>query len=228
MNCSRDLENQRSIRSLADWKQFKNTVKNTKHSFFDQKIQEILFKSRDPWELMNWIKKRNLSAVEAIKYNNHPCLGISNLQNALHSTFNHAQNYQIDINILEEIHDKSAKEWLPFSKEEFMKAIVKCNNPSALRPNKLSWCYLKFIINNEVCLGKIINIANACFEIGWWLLYFKFSMIIVIPKLNKESYNSSKSFQPIILLNTLGKLIKKVISKCLQFLLISNDFIYLY
>ena len=79
MNCSRDLENQRSIRSLADWKQFKNTVKNTKHSFFDQKIQEILFKSRGPWELMNWIKKRNLSAVEAIKYNNHPCLGISNL-----------------------------------------------------------------------------------------------------------------------------------------------------
>jgi len=177
---------------------------------------------------MNWIKKRNLPAVEAIKYNNCSCLGISNLWNALHSTFNYAQNHQININILEEIYDKSAKEWPPFSKEEFMKAIAKCNNSSALRPDKLSWYHLKFIINNEVCLDKIINIANTCFEIGWWLLYFKSSMTIVIPKLNKESYNFSKSFQPIILLNILEKLIKKVISKCLQFLLISNDFIYLY
>ena len=34
-NCSRDLENYRSTRNLEDWKQFKNTIKSTKHSFFD-------------------------------------------------------------------------------------------------------------------------------------------------------------------------------------------------
>ena len=34
-NCSRDLENYRSTRNLKDWKQFKNTIKSTKHSFFD-------------------------------------------------------------------------------------------------------------------------------------------------------------------------------------------------
>ena len=53
-------------------------------------------------------------------------------------------------------------------------------------------------------------------------------MIIVIPKPNKESYNFLKSFQPIVLLNMLGKLIKKVIGKWLQFCLISNDFIHSY
>ena len=74
---------------------------------------------------MNWVKKRNLPAVKAIKYNNHPCLEINNLWNTLHLTFNHAQYCQININILEEIHDKSAKEWPPFSKEDFMKAITK-------------------------------------------------------------------------------------------------------
>jgi len=74
---------------------------------------------------MNWVKKRNLPAVKAIKYNNYPCLEINNLWNALHSTFNHTQYCQININILEEIHDKSAKEWPPFSKKDFMKAITK-------------------------------------------------------------------------------------------------------
>ena len=52
--------------------------------------------------------------------------------------------------------------------------------------------------------------------------------MIIIPKSNKKSYNSSKSFWPIVLFNILEKLIKKVISKHLQFCLIANNFIYLY
>ena len=36
-----------------------------------------------------------------------------------------------------------------------------------------------------------------------------------------------KSFRPIVLLNTLGKLIEKVIGERLQFLVVNNDFIYL-
>ena len=123
--------------------------------------------------------------------------------------------------------DKALEEWPPFLREEFMKSIVKCNNSSAPGPDKLLWSYLKYIINNEVCLSKIISIANACFELGLWLVHFKSSTTIVILKPNKKSYNSSKSFQPIILLNILGKLIKKVIGKHLQFHLIVNDFIYL-
>ena len=52
-------------------------------------------------------------------------------------------------------------------------------------------------------------------------------MSIIILKFNKELYDSTKSFRSIVLLNTLGKLIKKVIGNKLQFQLISNNFIYL-
>ena len=40
-------------------------------------------------------------------------------------------------------------------------------------------------------------------------------------------YNQPKAFWPIVLFNTLGKLIKKVIAERLQFMVTSNDFIYL-
>jgi len=50
--------------------------------------------------------------------------------------------------------------------------------------------------------------------------------MVVIPKLNKKSYNSPKAFRPIILLNTVGKLIEKVIREYLQFNTASNDFIH--
>jgi len=51
-------------------------------------------------------------------------------------------------------------------------------------------------------------------------------MTVVIPKPNKKSYDSSKSFRPIVLLNTVGKLIEKVIGERLQFTMAANDFIY--
>jgi len=41
------------------------------------------------------------------------------------------------------------------------------------------------------------------------------------------AYDHSKSFYLIVLLNTLGKLIEKVIAERLQFLVVRNDFIYL-
>jgi len=66
-----------------------------------------------------------------------------------------------------------------------------------------------------------------CFELGYWPLQFKVSASIIILKPNKDLYNSPKAFRLIVLLNTLGKLIKKVIGERLQFHSISNNFIHL-
>ena len=40
------------------------------------------------------------------------------------------------------------------------------------------------------------------------------------------AYDQPKSFHPIVLLNTLGKLIKKIVVERLQFIVANNDFIY--
>ena len=91
----------------------------------------------------------------------------------------------------------------------------------------MSWSHLKVILKDNVCLSIIISIANTYINLGFWPFYFKRSMTVVIPKPNKASYNSSKLFRPIVLLNTIDKLIKKVISERLQFLTASNNFIHL-
>jgi len=107
--------------------------------------------------------------------------------------------------------------------EEFTSVIAKCSNESAPDSDKLTWRYMKLIVEDKICLKNIIDITNTCFEVGHWPSYFKSSTTIVIPKL---SYDLPKSFRLIILLNTLGKLIKKVISDRLQFHVLSNSFIY--
>ena len=133
----------------------------------------------------------------------------------------------MDLNILNEIKHKPSQQWSSFSRTEFKSAISKCSDSSAPGPDKLSWHHLKFIVKNNDCLTNIINIADSCINLGYWLNYFKISSTIIIPKPNKTSYNQPKAFQPIVLLNTLGKLIEKVIVEKLQFMVACNDFIHL-
>jgi len=87
---------------------------------------------------MNWARKRNLPAVDAIKYNDQLCLEINNLWHALHSMFNLAQDCYVNIDILEEITNEAMEEWPSFSRKEFLRAIAKYNNSSTSRPDKLS------------------------------------------------------------------------------------------
>ena len=164
--------------------------------------------------------------TEAIKFNGSPCLSLDSLWNALHNSFNNALHHQVDVNILNEIECKLCQSWSPFSSHEFKTAILKCTDPSAPGPNKMSWRHWKLIFTNDDCLSKIINIADTCINLGHWPEYFKISTTVVIPKLNKQSYDNPKAFRPIVLLNTLGKLIEKAIAERLQFTVVANDFIH--
>ena len=85
---------------------------------------------------------------------------------------------------------------------------------------------MKLIIKSDDCLSNIINITDSCINLGHWPNYFKILTTIVIPKPNKSLYNHLKAFRPIVLLNTLGKLIEKVVAERLQFMVTRNDFIH--
>ena len=131
-----------------------------------------------------------------------------------------------NISILNKVEHKLSQRWSPFSRTEFKSAISKCNDSSAPGPDKLIWHYLKLIIKNDECLSNIIDIADSCINLEHWPKYFKISTTIVIPKLNKSLYDHPKAFHPIVLLNTLGKLIEKVVAERLQFIVMSNNFIH--
>ena len=175
---------------------------------------------------MGWINKYKLLAIEAIKYNNQPCLTLDSLWNTLHSTFNTALNYYIDIRILDEVKYKPKMFWNLFSKEEFKCTIDNCNSSSISGLDKLSWNHLKIILKQDKCLNNIVNIVNAYINLGYWPSHFKKSLTMVIPKPNKQSYNHPKSFHSTVLLNMLGKLIEKVIGERLQFQVAANNFIH--
>ena len=87
---------------------------------------------------MNWINKCKLTATKAIKYEDNLCITTKRLWEALYATFNSALHHQIDKEVLNKIGSKPISTWVPFSKEEFQQALIKCNNSSALGPDKLT------------------------------------------------------------------------------------------
>jgi len=72
----------------------------------------------------------------------------------------------VDTSLLKELTSKLYSIWNPFSREEFMMAINKCNNLSAPGLDKISWKHLKLIIKEDKYLENIVNIANICINLG--------------------------------------------------------------
>ena len=143
---------------------------------------------------MNWVKKCKLSVVEAIQYEEHPCIKLEDLWNALHKSFNSAQEREVNTHFLDEIPDKPITEWNLFSKIKFIKVIKKYNNSLVPGLDKLTWSHIKSIIRNDNCICKFIDTANTYIELAHWLSHFKISTMVVIPKPNKTMFNSLKSY----------------------------------
>jgi len=112
--CSDSLNRYRTLGDIQYWKEFKTNVCLAKRTFFDEKIQEIAMSNKRPWDLMNWVKKKSLPAVEAILYEGRPCNSLSDLWQALHRSYNSAEDRPINKCFLNEIPQSDAIEWLPF------------------------------------------------------------------------------------------------------------------
>ena len=100
---------------------------------------------------------------------------------------------------------------------EIQKVLKAYSNISASGSDYITWQYFKVILTNNTCAIDILSLANTCLSLHYWYRHFKESVSVIIPKLGKLAYDISKVFRPIVLLNTLGKLIEKMIARQLQF-----------
>ena len=155
--------------------------------------------------------------MEAIRYQGLLCNSLSDLWYALHSSYNTAANRLVQLSILDDVPYLASRPWVSFSILEMSKALKVCSNVSVPGPDHITWCYLKSILADDIYASSILSLTNFCITLQHWPRHFKELVSVIISKPGKPVYDTPKTFQPIVLLNTLSKLIEKMIARRLQF-----------
>ena len=142
---------------------------------------------------------------------------MEDLWDTLHNTYNAAHDRAVDLSLLDELDETPVRQWNNISQKELLEALGGCSNGSAPGPDHVTWQHWKVLCLNSGVTELLVRLGNACINVVHWPKYLKRSNSVIIPKPNKPTYSVAKAYRPIVLLNTLGKLYEKVISKCIQF-----------
>ncbi|KAF8701602.1 hypothetical protein AX14_000376, partial [Amanita brunnescens Koide BX004] len=130
------------------------------------------------------------------------------------STSPAAENISWDA--INDIPQRPIRTFPAISLKEIWDALHPTANSSAPGPDHVTWRHLKLALSfpeTDVALAHLFN--NVC-ETGTWPTHFKDSISVIIPKPNKTDYSIPKAYRPIALLNTLGKLLTKILANRLQ------------
>ncbi|RDL32701.1 uncharacterized protein BP5553_09157 [Venustampulla echinocandica] len=70
----------------------------------------------------------------------------------------------------------------------------------------------------NILLPSLCKLFNACLQQGYCPTHFKETITVVLRKQGKDDYTQPKSYRPIALLNTLGKVLEAIIASRLAYL----------
>ncbi|KAF8673879.1 hypothetical protein AX14_005296 [Amanita brunnescens Koide BX004] len=114
------------------------------------------------------------------------------------------------------IPQRDTRSFPPISLKEIWDALRPTSNSSSPGPDHVTWRHLKRAISLPETDSALSILFNKICITGIWPTCFKDSLSVIIPKPNKPDYSIPKAYRPIALLNTMGKLLTKILANRLQ------------
>ncbi|KAF8689424.1 hypothetical protein AX14_003341 [Amanita brunnescens Koide BX004] len=202
--------------SRLNLQNYNAATRAARQAYFMHKI-DLMTENNAPWEGVQWTKPRPPPKYSTILRNGQPIPDMPTLFDTMHGHFSSALDNAIDNTFLASIPQVPERDWPPISISEIKDMLCLTSNCSAPGPDNISWHHLKAIFGMENVSTSICLLFNNICESGIWPQWFKESTSVIIPKPKKADYTMPKAYRPIALLNTLGKLLTKVIVNRLQF-----------
>ncbi|KAF8675654.1 hypothetical protein AX14_005044, partial [Amanita brunnescens Koide BX004] len=207
-------------RSKENLKAYNAVTRKARTAFFEEKIA-VMTAIKKPWEGVRWTRPRPPPPYSTIEVDGHTPRDVNELFEVMHKQFSQAaarspseENIKSLLEPLPALPERSFPE---FSCQEVHDAIALTGNNSAPGPDRITWELLKAAFQVNGAPEGLCHMFNQIRSSGVWPTWFKQSTCVIIPKPNKPRYNVPKAFRPISLLNTIGKLLTKVIATRLQF-----------
>ena len=202
-------------RTRDNLRAYNAATKRARQEFFMHKI-ELMTNNNAPWEGVRWTRPRPPPKFSTITNNGAPIPDVSTLFDVMHNHFSSAERRETSDQFLDSIPQLETRSWPPISRKEISDMITLTSNASAPGPDNLTWYHIKQIADTDEVLEVLCMLFNnICFS-GIWPTWLSESISIIIPKPKKVDYTVPKAYRPIALLNTIGKLLTKVIAHRMQ------------
>ncbi|KAF8679374.1 hypothetical protein AX14_004560 [Amanita brunnescens Koide BX004] len=203
-------------RSHVNLAAYNTATKIARQAHFTRKI-DLMTENNAPWEGVRWTKPRPPPKYSVITDNGSPIPDMPSLFATMHGHFSSAINNEVDNDFINAIPQLDTRVWPPISIAEIKDMLSLTSNCSAPGPDNITWHHIKAIFEMEGVSHAVCLLFNNVCSLGIWPHWFKESISVIIPKPKKLDYTVPKAYRPIALLNTLGKLLTKVIANRLQF-----------
>ena len=204
-------------RTCGNLAAYNAATNKARQDFFAAKIEEMTA-NNEPWEGIRWTKPRPPPSYSTITRNGRPIPDMETLFQTMHDHFSSALNTgTVSAAFIDAIPQEPRRDWPPISRQEILDMIKLTSNSSAPGPDHVTWHHLKAIIQVDNALTAIQVLFNNICSQGVWPSWFSESVSVIIPKPKKPDYTIPKAYRPIALLNTLGKLLTKIIANRMQF-----------
>ena len=208
------------VRSKENLKAYNAVTRKARNAFFEEKIA-IMTAIKRPWEGVCWTRPWPPPPYSTIQVDGVPPNSVDDLFDIMHDQFSkaakHSPSEEDAQDLLSSLEPMPTRDFPPFATQEVLDAIALTGNNSAPGPDGISWELLKRAFQVQGAPEGTCHLFNCIRSSGCWPTWFKQSLCVIIPKPNKANYSVPKAFRPISLLNTIGKLLTKIIATRMQY-----------
>ena len=214
--CQHAKDEYLASRTRANQKLYDAATKKARAEFFGRKI-DLMTANDSPWEGIRWTKPRPPPKYSTIRKEGNPIGDVETLFDTMHSHFStSATTEHISWDVINSIPQRDVRSFPAISQKEIWDALRPTTNGSAPGPDHVTWRHLKLALSIPETDTAVMTLFNKVCATGVWPSHFKQSVSVIIPKPNKPDYTIPKAYRPIALLNTLGKLLTKILANRLQ------------
>ena len=209
-----------ATRSPDDLKLYNAVTRKVRNAFFDDKLREMSA-NKKPWEGVRWTRPRPPPSFTTIIVDNRNIASTEELFDVMHAQFSKASSRRLDIDaavaLIGTTPQFNRRGFPLISAAEVREALNDTSDTSSPSPDKITWHILKKAMWINGAIEGLAALYSCVVESGTWPSWFKLSECVIIPKPNKPNYTIPKAYRPISLLNTVGKLLTKIIANRMQF-----------
>lgn len=121
---------------------------------------------------------------------------------------------EADLSDLQDYNYPEPVDWPPFTPREVQVALSSVATRKAPGPDGIPNLVLKIL--KDILWPVLTPLFNACITFGYCPKHFRMAETVALRKPGKEDYTQVKSYRPVALLNTLGKILEKIIARRLS------------